>query len=309
MKISTMKSINKIILGLVFFSAVSLIPGMVKAEVSAISCHHSVLVPQVGSTASYVTYYVGSVDGLDDIGCDETPIDVTFSGDDTICFTPNPGFKISNWAATEDDERTVCTTFKTDISPSINWTGDGKDYTVLYSYSPSSPSGIGSASPAPFCKGGDYIQTKCSVNDGYKDTYEVDICPFSVNGYICPGYDQNLSSFPQFSKDSSLKVVFREKASPSVTIKGVDLIRGGGEQVDQMTVPAPTSEDEANVRIYWTTENVTRCECITSARDVCTPIRRSTVSSTPNEPVYADSPFPNGGFSLTSDTTFTVKCD
>jgi hypothetical protein len=304
MKISTMKSINKIILGLVFFSAVSLIPGMVKAEVSAISCHHSVLVPQVGSTASYVTYYVGSVDGLDDIGCDETPIDVTFSGDDNICFTPNPGFKISNWAATEDDERTVCTTFKTDISPSINWTGDGKDYTVLYSYSPSSPSGIGSASPAPFCKGGDYIQTKCSVSDGYKDTYEVAICPFSVNGYICPGYDQNLSSFPQFPKDSSLEVVFREKASPSVTIKGVDLIRGGGEQVDEMSVPYPTSEQN-NVSVRWYTENVTSCSCVTSDREICTPLSGTTYSTFIGESITAkDSPF-----SLTSGKTFTVTCD
>ena len=299
-----MKSINKIILGLVFFSAVSLIPGMVKAEVSAISCHHSVLVPQVGSTASYVTYYVGSVDGLDDIGCDETPIDVTFSGDDNICFTPNPGFKISNWAATEDDERTVCTTFKTDISPSINWTGDGKDYTVLYSYSPSSPSGIGSASPAPFCKGGDYIQTKCSVSDGYKDTYEVAICPFSVNGYICPGYDQNLSSFPQFPKDSSLEVVFREKASPSVTIKGVDLIRGGGEQVDEMSVPYPTSEQN-NVSVRWYTENVTSCSCVTSDREICTPLSGTTYSTFIGESITAkDSPF-----SLTSGKTFTVTCD
>lgn len=302
-----MKSINKIILGLVFFSAVSLIPGMVKAEVSAISCHHSVLVPQVGSTASYVTYYVGSVDGLDDIGCDETPIDVTFGGGDSICFTPNPGFKISNWAATEGDERTVCTTFKTDISPSINWTGDGKDYTVLYSYSPSSPSGIGSASPAPFCKGGDYIQTKCSVSDGYKDTYEVAICPFNVNGYICPGYDQNLSSFPQFPKDSSLEVVFREKASPSVTIKGVDLIRGGGEQVDEMSVPYPTSEQK-NVSILWYTENVTRCECMTSDGEICTPVRGSTISLAINRPVYAGTDL-NGEYSLTSDTTFTVTCD
>ena len=299
-----MKSINKIILGLVFFSAVSLIPGMVKAEVSAISCHHSVLVPQVGSIVSYVTYYAGSVDGLDDIGCDETPIDVTFSGDDNICFTPNPGFKISNWAATEDDERTVCTTFKTDISPSINWTGDGKDYTVLYSYSPSSPSGIGSASPAPFCKGGDYIQTKCSVSDGYKDTYEVAICPFSVNGYICPGYDQNLSSFSQFPKDSSLEVVFREKASPSVTIKGVDLIRGGGEQVDEMSVPYPTSEQN-NVSVRWYTENVTSCSCVTSDREICTPLSGTTYSTFIGESITAkDSPF-----SLTSGKTFTVTCD
>lgn len=307
-----MKSINKIILGLVFFSAVSLIPGMVKAEVSAISCHHSVLVPQVGSTASYDTYYVGSVDGLDDIGCDETPIDVTFGGGDSICFTPNPGFKISNWAATEGDERTVCTTFKTDISPSINWTGDGKDYTVLYSYSPSSPSGIGSASPAPFCKGGDYIQTKCSVSDGYKDTYEVAICPFSVNGYICPGYDQNLSSFPQFPKDYSLEVVFREKASPSVTVYGDDMIRGINRQTDQMTVPAPTFEDEANARIYWVTENVTRCECGTSDGEVCTPTHgRSTVSIRTGAPVYAASGPEdlNGEHSLTSNTTFTVECE
>lgn len=302
-----MKSINKIILGLVFFSAVSLIPGMVKAEVSAISCHHSFFVPQVGSTASYVTHYVGSVDGLDDIGCNETPIYFTFSGDGNICFTPNPGFKISNWAATEGDERTVCTTFKTDQSPSINWTGDGKDYTVLYSYSPSSPSGIGSASPAPFCKGGDHIQTKCSVSDGYKDTYEVATCPFSVNGYICPGYDQNLSSFKQFPKDSSLEVVFREKASPSVTIKGVDLIRGGGEQVDEMSVPYPTSEQN-NVSVRWYTENATSCSCVTSDGEICTPLDRSTAYSSPIVPIFAGSDL-NGEYSLTSTTTFTVTCE
>ena len=304
-----MKSINKIILGLVFFSAVSLIPGMVKAEVSANSCHHSDLVPQVGSTASYVTYYVGSVDGLDDIGCDETPIDVTFSGtfsgDDNICFTPNPGFKISNWAATEDDERTVCTTFKTDISPSINWTGDGKDYTVLYSYSPSSPSGIGSASPAPFCKGGDYIQTKCSVSDGYKYTYEVAICPFSVNGYICPGYDQNLSSFPQFPKDSSLEVVFKEVIPGEVTVYGNDVIRGENDQTTQMIVPYPT-EGQKNVEIYWKSSNVKNCYCTYNGeRGDC----GFGASSTLNELVPANGPLSNGGFSLTSNKTFTVKCD
>ncbi len=302
-----MKSINKIILGLVFFSAVSLIPGMVKAEVSAISCHHSVLVPQVGSTASYVTYYVGSVDGLDDIGCNETPIDVTFSGDDNICFTPNPGFKISNWAATEDDERTACTTFKTDISPSINWTGDGKDYTVLYSYSPSSPSGIGSASPAPFCKGGDYIQTKCSVSAGYKDTYEVAICPFSVNGYICPGYDQNLSSFPQFPKDSSLEVVFKEVIPGEVTVYGDDLIRGTERHTVQMTVPYPTSEETKNARIYWVSQDVTSCSCTYNGTPGdCTP-SGDTASSRLGEVVYAG--HQEGEYRLTSDKTFEVNCE
>lgn len=302
MKISTMKSINKIILGLVFFSAFSLIPGMVKAELTPGTCNHYIL--EEGISVSYVTLYVGSVDGLDDIGCSETPIDYYLSGDDNICFTPNPGFKISNWAATEGGERTVCTTLNTDIRPSLNWTGDGKDYAVLYSYS---PSGIGSASPSPFCTGGDYIQTECSVSDNYINTYEVETCPFSVNGYICPGYDQNLSSFPQFPKDYSLEVVFREKASPSVTIKGVDLIRGGGEQVDEMSVPYPT-EGQNNASIRWYTENVPSCNCVTSDKEICTPrIGQPTASHHPGDPIYAGLN-PNGEYSLTSDTTFTVTC-
>lgn len=305
-----MKITSKIFLNPVILFALLLVPGLVGA---ASTCNHTRVDGVSGTSITYYTLYKGGVSGLEDIDCGETPIEVTLEGSASnrlICFDPNPGFEIINWPK-EAGVKKVCTDIRTEISPNIDWTGDGKDYTVLYSYSPSSPSGIGSASPAPFCKGGDYIQTKCSVSDGYKDTYEVAICPFSVNGYICPGYDQNLSSFPQFPKDSSLEVVFREKASPSVTVYGDDMIRGINRQTDQMTVPAPTFEDEANARIYWVTENVTRCECGTSDREVCTPTHgRSTVSPAPTVPVYAQvNTTGDGAFSLTENRTFTVSCD
>jgi len=300
-----MKITSKIFLNPVILFALLLAPGLVGA---ASTCNHTFFDGVSSTNITYHTLYKGGVSGLEDIDCGETPIEHTFEGsaeNRLICFDPNPGFKISNWASPLGDKK-VCTEIHTEISPNIEWTGDGDNYPVPFTYTPSEE--IGSASPTT-CTGGNLYSTACSVNSEYRDTYKVESCPLS--SYICPGYGQNFYSYEQYSVDSLPNVVFGEATPPSVTVYGDDMIRDINRQTGQMTVPAPTFEDEANARIYWITKNVTRCECGTSNREVCTPTHgRSTVSTFTGQPVYAQgNATGDGAFSLTEDRTFTVSCD
>lgn len=294
-----MKITSKIFLNPVILFALLLVPGLVGA---ASQCNHTFYGGVPRTSITYYTVYEGGVSGLEGIDCGETPIEVTLEGaeDRLICFEPNPGFEISNWASPIGDKK-VCTDIRTEISPIINWTGDGEPYTVPFDYTPNSD--IGSASPIS-CTGGLEYNTVCSVNPNYRDQYAVENCPLS-NKYICPGHSQKLASYEQYPVNTFPEVVFKEVIPGEVTVYGNDVIRGENDQTTQMIVPHPT-EGQKNVEIYWVSSNVTNCYCTyNGSKGDC----GFGVSSRPNEPVYADGPFSNGGFSLNSDKTFTVECD
>jgi len=301
-----MKITGKIILASVLFFVLSLIPNLTKAA-GATTCSH--LAYDGSRQVAYQTLYTGDVAGLSGIGCGETPIDVYFKGlpedNRSICFTPNPGFKIDNWGPTESDGKTVCTSLTGHGELNINWTGDGKIYPIRYTYTPESPSDIGTAQPDS-CTGGQESRTTCSVNDNYKEEYEVASCPLSST-YICPGHGQKLTSYPQYA--GLPNVEFREipasGGAPKVTIKGV---RPGETQEYEgsITVSPSGSPDIPNVEIRWYTENVTSCNC-TYDDGEC----GKGISPAPEVPFMADgSPgLGDGEYSLTSTKTFRVICD
>lgn len=292
-----MKITSKIFLNPVILFALLLVPGLVGA---ASKCNHTLHDGVSGTSITYYTVYIGGVSGLEGIDCGETPIEVTLEGsaeNRLICFDPNPGFEISNWASPIGDKK-VCTDIRTEISPIIDWTGDGEPYTVPFDYTPNSD--IGSASPIS-CKGGLEYNTVCSVNPNYRDQYAVETCPLSK--YICPGHSQNLTSYEQYPVNTFPEVVFKEVIPGEVTVYGKD--NDGVEHTGSMTVQSATN-GEKNVEIYWVSSNVKNCYCTYNGeRGDC----GFGVSSTPNQLVFANGPLSNGGFSLTSDKTFTVVCD
>lgn len=305
-----MKITGKIILASVLFFVLSLIPNPTKAA-GATTCSH---IAYDGSRqVAYQTLYTGDVAGLSGIGCGETPIDVYFKGlpedNRLICFTPNPGFKIDNWGPTESDGKTVCTSLTGHGELNINWTGDGKIYPIRYTYTPESPSDIGTAQPDS-CTGGQESRTTCSVNDNYKEEYEVASCPLSST-YICPGHGQKLTSYPQYA--GLPNVEFREIPAsvppPSVLIQGVDS-RNDKVYTDQMTVPSGTP-----VQIRWYTTNVTSCMCTYNGEDGDCGGGASHGDGIPEnigEFFLADGDGLSdleGGYTLTSTKTFRVICN
>ena len=151
-----MKSINRIILGLVFFLAISLIPGLVKAA-GTVGCYDI----QLGVNYLYVGYddYVSGYD---------CPAAVSYDSS-THYFTPQTGFKITN-PGTDYDGRLYA------FNPSgmtIQWTGDEKLYYINYTISPEPRAGT--AGPLE-CEGGTYVTTDCDPEAGYR----VKTCPFSA---------------------------------------------------------------------------------------------------------------------------------
>jgi len=300
-----MKITGKIILASVLFFVLSLIPNPTKAA-GATTCSH---IANDGSRqVTYQTLYTGDVAGLSGIGCGETPIDVYFKerglaeDEPTTCFTPNPGFKIDNWGPTEDDRKTVCVSGHGGFN--INWTGDGETYSISYTYTPESPSDIGTAQPDS-CTGGQESRTTCSVNDNYKEEYEVASCPLSST-YICPGHGQKLTSYPQYA--GLPNVEFREIPAsvppPSVTVYGQD--NAGNEYTDVMRVSPPISQGQKNAKIFWISQSVTSCNC-TYDDGSC----GDGTSVRAYEPVYATGShgLGEGEYSLTSTKTFRVMCD
>ncbi len=300
-----MKITGKIILASVLFFVLSLIPNLTKAA-GATTCSH--LAYDGSRQVAYQTLYTGDVAGLSGIGCGETPIDVYFKGlpedNRSICFTPNPGFKIDNWGPTESDGKTVCTSLTGHGELNINWTGDGKIYPIRYTYTPESPSDIGTAQPDS-CTGGQESRTTCSVNDNYKEEYEVASCPLSST-YICPGHGQKLTSYPQYA--GLPNVEFREIPAsvppPSVTVYGQD--NAGNEYTDVMRVSPPISQGQKNAKIFWISQSVTSCNC-TYDDGSC----GDGTSVRAYEPVYATGShgLGEGEYSLTSTKTFRVMCD
>jgi len=248
-----MKITSKIFLNPVILFALLLVPGLVGA---ASTCNHTRVDGVSGTSITYYTLYKGGVSGLEDIRCDETPIEVTLEGSASnrlICFDPNPGFEISNWPK-EVGVKKVCTEIHTEISPNIEWKGDGETYTVPFDYTPNRD--IGSASPIS-CTGGLEYNTVCSVNFNYRDQYVVETCPLSK--YICPGHSQNLTSYEQYSVNIIPEVVFKEDLTKLDVQISVTPVSTGVAQTTDATI-----KSGEGVQISWTTTNaseMTSCEC------------------------------------------------
>jgi len=186
----------------------------------------------------------------------------------------------------------------------INWGADLCDYNMPYKITGNgSVAIVGGSSTITsssdlYCKGGMPSETNCSPSTGW----ETSSCPAS---YFCPGYGQGVSGNSTYDEGATQSVTFSRAVikDPQVTVYGKD--NDGAEHTDSMTVQKATS-GEKNVEIYWTSWDVTECNCTwTGGGGSC----GTGISPRLNEFVFADSPFSNGGFSLTSDTTFTVKCD
>ena len=188
----------------------------------------------------------------------------------------------------------------------INWGADLCDYNMPYKITGNgSVAIVGGSSTITssgdlYCKGGMPSETNCSPSTGW----ETSSCPAS---YFCPGYGQGVSGNSTYDEGATQSVTFSRAIikTPLVTVKG-SKYGEAQEFEDQITVLYPTSVDEPNVVIKWYSQDVTSCTCTyNGSKGDC----GFGVSSTPNEPVYADGPFSNGGFSLTSNKTFTVECD
>ena len=169
---------------------------------------------------------------------------------------------------------------------------DGNTYYPAYNVS----TGGGVGQPQTGCSGGLKQYITCVPNTGW----EKDVCPHDV------ALSGSSSADPHYCQGSvSFELKFKEiyVPHPEVTIYGKD--NDGAEHTDSMTVQKATS-GEKNVEIYWTSWDVTECNCTwTGGGGRC----GTGISLRPNEPVPASGSFSNGGFSLTSDTTITVKCD
>lgn len=184
----------------------------------------------------------------------------------------------------------------------VYWEADECDYNMPYEITGSgSVAIVGGSSTITssgdlYCKGGTPSTTNCSPSNGW----ETGSCPAS---YFCPGYGQGVSGDSTTNEGSTQTVTFSKAVTkvPQVTVFGKD--NGGVEHTGSMTVQSATN-GEKNVEIYWKSWDVTRCDC-TWTGGGC----GFGVSPTPNELVPASGSFSNGGFSLTSDSTFTVKCD
>ena len=168
---------------------------------------------------------------------------------------------------------------------------DGNTYYPAYNVS----TGGGVGQPQTGCSGGLKQYITCVPNTGW----EKDVCPHDV------ALSGSSSADPHYCQGSvSFELKFKEiyVPHPEVTIYGKD--NDGAEHTDSMTVQKATS-GEKNVEIYWTSWDVTECNCTRTGGGGC----GTGISLRPNESVFANGSFSNGGFSLTSDTTFTVKCD
>ena len=276
------------------------------------------------------TAYVGSVQELNNLPCDQTPIHFTGTTSQ-VCFKPNPGFKIASHSPYPDSEGEICLLKRSYPTGqmTVNWGGDGKTHQLSYEYivdgmTPAEleqinvdVNSIGQASPAS-CQGGNLYYTGCTVNPHYRTlidietgeetipeggAYKVLSCP-GKSGYICPGYGQKITSYEQFP-DGIREVVFQRIAKPvGVTVYGWDP-KEEREYEKSMTV-ASAENNETNVRIYWkSSTNAKSCECTIETEGDCGEGR----SSFPGEIVPATGKDGQGNYSLTETTTFKVTCD
>lgn len=169
---------------------------------------------------------------------------------------------------------------------------DGNTYYPAYNVS----TGGGVGQPQTGCSGGLSQYITCVPNTGW----EKDVCPHDI------ALSGSSSADPHYCQGSvSFELKFKEVyvPHPEVTIYGKD--NDGAEHTDSMTVQKATS-GEKNIEIYWKSWDVETCDC-TWTGGGC----GSGVSTYPDEQIFA-SGSPDlgvGGYSLTSDTIFTVNCE
>ena len=212
------------------------------------------------------------------ISCTENYNEQSGQTEVTCSTSVEAGYLIDSYAPSKPDATPP-------TGPTISFKEDGIQYNQYYNIS---PGGSGSANP-PVCTGGLLTRINCVPGDGYVK----DVCPHDQATMAEPHYCQGGGTF---------NVEFKEYR-PEVTVFGKD--NDGNEYTGSMTVQKATS-GEKNVEIYWKSWDVTKCDCTwTGGGDGC----GTGISLRPNESVFANGSFSNGGFSLTSDTTFTVKCD
>ncbi len=191
----------------------------------------------------------------------------------------------------------------------VYWEADECDYNMPYEITGSgSVAIVGGSSTITssgdlYCKGGTPSTTNCSPSNGW----ETGSCPAS---YFCPGYGQGVSGDSTTNEGLTQTVTFSKAVikDPQVHVYGDDIIRGENEQTVQMTVPYPTTEETKNARIYWFSQDVTRCTCTyNGTKGDC----GEGISSFPTDAVLASgqSGLSDGEYRLTSDKTFTVECD
>ena len=333
-----MKTIYKTTLSIFLFSVLMVFGANVA---SAESCIH--LYSIGGNTYEFSTTYVGSVPEVDNLSCEETPIDFSHIGDN-ICLNPNPGFKITTHAPNSDGEKEVCFRGRIDFLLGhviINWSGENgpfdNPYTIEYTYKAYDEYGnllnidaseIGKATPTS-CFGGNFeSSTSCSVNPEYRalregpgiggglEVLEDDLGQHDDTGdkyevfscpssnYICPGYGQKITSYEQFP-DGIREVVFQRIAKPvGVTVYGWDP-KEEREYEESMEV-ASAENNETNVRIYWISENAKSCTCTKSTGEGGCGIG---VSPGIGEYALATGEDGQGNYALTETTTFKVTCD
>ena len=335
-----MKTIYKTTLSIFLFSVLMVFGANVA---SAESCIH--LYSIGGNTYEFSTTYVGSVPEVDNLSCEETPIDFSHSGD-YIYLNPNPGFKITSYSPDPGVEREIRIP-RRNFLPGlgfviINWSGENgpldNPYTIEYTYKAYDEYGnllnidaseIGKATPTS-CFGGNFeSSTSCSVNPEYRalregpgiggglEVLEDDLGQHDDTGdkyevfscpssnYICPGYGQKITSYEQFP-DGIREVVFQRIAKPvGVTVKGVDLIDNPNEEQEKDMTVMSAEGGIPNIQIRWYSENATNCTCTKSTGGGC----GIGVSPGIGEYALATGEDGQGNYALTETTTFKVTCD
>ncbi len=324
-----MKTIYKTTLSIFLFSVLMVFGA--KTAMGA-SCVHSL------GGYEFNTAYVGSVQELNNLPCDQTPIHFTGTTSQ-VCFKPNPGLKIVSHSPYPDSEGEVC--FLKGSHPSgqitVNWGGDGKTHQLSYEYmvdgmTPAEleqikvdVNSIGQASPAS-CQGGSLYHTSCTVSPRYQIlknvktgeetfpeggvAFKVLSCP-GKSGYICPGYGQKITSYEQFPGDpeEEIMVVYERVIPPvKVTVYGENTKT---REVKTESIEVLSAEDgQPNVQIFWVSENAKSCECTRTpgTKGDC----GTGASARARENVFATGEGvvgPEGRYALTETTTFKVTCD
>ena len=312
-----MKTIYKTTLSIFLFSILMVFGA--KTAMGANLLNHC-----VDSNLCFNTLYQGKVSQLKSIIADNVPIEIetyNVSGGGGsgigIHVTPKKGFKITN---RNPDEKTGTVSLvllqEMTEAPILMWDGDSESYPINYDYEIINPQTgslstlgemIAVATPTT-CLGGDYYPNTCTIKNSYEGQYEVFECPFQEHGFVCPGYELT----PGFSGDliENPKVLLKRIIPPvGVTVYGWDP-KEDKEYTESMTV-ASTENNEANVRIYWRSENATSCKCTTFSGGIEGDCGIG-VSLFINVPVPATGEGvvgPNGDYALTETTTFKVTCD
>ena len=305
-----MKTIYKTTLSIFLFSVLMVFGAKTAMGVGPL-CTHTVF-----GQHSFSTVYDGNVPQLENINC-QIPFDIDTEGTGwnlQICLTPKDGFKVTNYAPRADG-KTVCfsPTMQGPGENIIYWAGDGKVYPINYEYRVMGLSEAEQAIVMPHliatvnplnCLGGSYGNTSCSINDDYKDDYEIYSCPLE-SGFICPGYQAPFTYFQSYISGNPTVVINKIPKPVGVTVYGWDP-KEEKEHEESMEV-ASAENNETNVRIYWISENAKSCTCTKSTGEGgcgigASPGYRIAVPAIGGKDAQ-------GNYALTETTTFKVTCN